>query len=246
MNLAFQFEQWRAAKRPEQSWGLAWFLASEFCKRFYASHGLIPWVIDHDGLGYYGISIHQLPCQVNGNSEDAIGRFTRGGDVENWRTGGPGDHGCELIDKCARGMATEELIQIAISYFGISPLPHKSHVNCRHKRWGASYELCFELAALVALRYEPNQVSIWNHPLHTQQAIADDSKNFLKEHPGAILFINASDETKVCIAGDGRLLDGSGVNLWHEYMRGMTAKALSNMILQRLTKHEVKSHGEAH
>jgi hypothetical protein len=167
------------------------------------------------------------------------------GDVENWRTGGPGDHGCELIDKCASGIATQELIQLAISHFAISPLPSKSHINCRHKRWGASYELCFELAALVALRHEANEITIWNHPFHIRQAVAEDPKKHLKEHPGGFLFINAHDGRNVFVAGDGRLLDGSGVNLWHEYMGGKTVFALSRLIIHKLVSLKSSEYGEA-
>ena len=231
------FEHWRTIKRPEQSWGLAWFLASEFCRRFYASHGLVPWVIDHDGMGYYGIAINQLPCSVNGESEDALGRFTIGGDVENWRTGGPGDHGCNLMDRCASGVPTEHLIHAAISHLDVPPLPPKSHLHCRHKRWGASYELCFEVAALVALQYEPGQIQIWNHPAHTKRAIAEHDPNHrMKEHPGAFLFI--SDDSVVCVAGDGRILDGSDENLWLEYMSGKTTRTLSDVVIQRLFRTE--------
>jgi len=47
--------------------GLAWFLAYQFCQRYYVSHGIVPNVIDHDGLGYYGIRLDPLPCKVNGS-----------------------------------------------------------------------------------------------------------------------------------------------------------------------------------
>lgn len=241
MNTACQFEHWRTIKRPEQSWGLAWFLASEFCKRFYASHGLVPWVINREGMGYYGISINHLPCPVNGQKTETLGRFTMGGDVENWRTGGPGDHDGELIDKCAGGSSTDELVNLAISHFGLTAVPHKSHLNCRHKRWGASYQLCFEIATLVALQYEPDEIGIWNHPAHTKQALGSDPKHKMKEHPGAFLFV--SEDRKICVAGDGRLLDGSDSDLWHEYMSGMTPRAISDMIIQKLLKQAETNHG---
>jgi hypothetical protein len=47
--------------------GLAWFLAYQFCQRYYVSHDIAPNVIDHDGLGYYGIRLDPLPCKVNGS-----------------------------------------------------------------------------------------------------------------------------------------------------------------------------------
>jgi len=238
------FEHWRTIKRPEQSWGLAWFLASEFCRRFYASHGLVPWVIDHDGLGYYGISINHLPCSVNKDSENPLGRFTISGDVENWRTGGPGDHACELVDRCSDGAQTEQLVLAAISHLDISPLPTKSHLNCRHKRWGGSYELCFEIATLVALQYEPKEIQIWNHPDHTKRAVADHDSNFrMKEHPGAFLFV--SNDSEVCVTGDGRILDESQGNLWLEYMGGRSALELSDEIIQRLSAARKRDHAKS-
>ena len=46
---------------------MAWFLAYQFCQRYYVSHDIVPNVIDHDGLGYYGIRLDPLPCKVNGS-----------------------------------------------------------------------------------------------------------------------------------------------------------------------------------
>ncbi|MDP5460059.1 hypothetical protein [Alishewanella sp. SMS8] len=104
MELPSLFEQWRTIKGPKNSWGLSWFLASQLCRRFYASHGIVPWVICHEGMGYYGISLHKLPCKVNGIDNATLGRFSIAGNVENWLTGGPGDHACNLIDQCLNGM----------------------------------------------------------------------------------------------------------------------------------------------
>ncbi len=243
MNIASLFEQWRITKRPDQSWGLSWFLAYEFCKRFYASHGLVPWVINHDGMGYYGIAISQLPCGVNGMGENILGRFTIGGDVENWRTGGAGDHGCPLMEMCAKGVSTEELVLSSISHFDIPVLPEKTHYNCRHKRWGASYELCFEIATLVALRYEADEIAIWNHPAHTRMGVADDTERHMKEHPGAFLFV--SGENSLCVTGDGRILCKGGLNLWHEYMRGKSPTVFSDLIIQKLFNQEEIEYGKA-
>ncbi len=243
MNSEHLFAQWRTIKEPEQSWGLAWFLASEFCKRFYASHGLVPWVISREGLGFYGITINKLPCSVHSQSGEPLGRFTMGGDVENWRTGGPGDHGCELMKKCAAGIPTEELVHLAIAHLGLPPVPEKSHLSCRHKRRGASYQLCFEIATLVALRYEPDEIEIWNHPADTRSAKTDDPKRQMKEPPGAFLFV--SDDRRICVSGEGLLLDGSGLNLWHEYMTGKAVMGLSDIIIQKLHKKNGTNHAKA-
>jgi hypothetical protein len=232
MSAVSQFDQWRNSKRANQSWGLAWALANEFCRRFYASHGIVPWVIEHEGLGYYGIQLDMLPCAVNGNNQEALGRLTQSGNAENWRTGGPGDHGCKLIDRCDDGAPFEELIQQAISHLDLPSIPYKSHLNCRHKRWGSSYELCFEIVTLAALQHDPDEITIWNHPEHTRAAIAEDPKQQMKEHPGAFLLKSGANE--ICLAGDGRLLSRSNLNLWHEYMKGSSVAALCEMILQEL------------
>ncbi len=233
MNAAIQFEHWRNVRDPKQSWGLAWFLASEFCKRFYASHGIVPWVINHDGMGYYGIAINKLPCTVNGQEDETLGRFTMGGDVENWRSGGTGGHGCALMNQCSDGVPTEQLVAAAIRHFEIPVLPAKSHFSCRHKRWGGSYEICFEVAAFLALRYEPDELAIWNHPDHIRELlVTHDPKCQMKEHPGGFLF--AANDNIVCVAGDGRVLDGSEQSLWVEYMSGKSLLELSDMILRRL------------
>ena len=87
------FYEWRKENRHIKNWGLAWFLANEFCKRFYASHGIIPQVTSHEGLGYYGITLDKTRCAVHRQeNEFSLGRFSILGDVENWSTGGPGDH----------------------------------------------------------------------------------------------------------------------------------------------------------
>ncbi len=233
MELSSRFECWRELRGPNNSWGLAWFLAAEFCRRFYASHGLVPWVIAHEGLGYYGIEINRVACSVNGSKSEALGRFTMGGNVENWRTGGPGDHGLQLIERCENGCPTTELIRAAVAHFDQPPAPPKSHLSCRHKRWGSSYILVFEVAAYIALQFEVGELSIWNHPAHIERKLADkDSSSKMKEHPGAFLFIR--NDRELLVTGDGRILDDSGENLWEDYMRGQSVSELSKLIVGRL------------
>ena len=239
MSVTALFKHWRALKRPHRSWGLAWFLSCEMCKRFYASHGIVPWVTSREGMGYYGITLDRLSCPVNGRpqelSGESIGRFTMGGNAENWQTGSPGDHGCNLVDPCAAGASTESLIASAVSHFRIPPFPPQSHLSCRHKRWGASYVLCFEIATLIALRFESNEIEIWNHPYHTRRVIEQrDPDASMKEHPGAFLFRLQSGGPQVCLVGDGRLLDNSRLNLWQEYMNGESATTLSNHVIHKL------------
>ena len=233
MELSQRFESWRELKDPHNSWGLAWYLAAEFCRRYYASHGLVPWVISHEGLGFYGIAINRLHCTINRQDSKPLGRFTMGGNVENWTTGGPGDNGLKLIDRCMTGSPTSELIQAAISYFELRAFPEKSHMSCRHKRWGSSYVLTFEIAAYLALQFEVEELAIWNNPSHIQHKLKElDAEANMNEHPGGFLFVRNGRE--LLVAGDGRFLDDSKDNLWQKYMAGQSVSSLSRLIIEKL------------
>lgn len=227
------FEHWRHIKNPQHSWWLAWFLSNAICKRFYSSHGIVPWVIDHEGLGYYGITINHLPCPIHSKKPEVIGRFTCNGNAENWRRGHPGDYGCKLTEHCSNGSSAEELLKSAISHFELPAFPEKSHLLCRHKRWGSSYEICFEIATIIALQHESEEIRIWNHPAHTRRQIKElDPKAKMEEHPGAFLFV--SGERQVCLLGDGRLLEEPNQDLWVQYMGGTSSAILANQIVRKL------------
>jgi hypothetical protein len=227
------FRSWRQIEHAGNDWGLAWYLAYEFCRRFYASHGIVPHVISHEGLGYYGIQLEALQCSVNGSSGEPYGRMAMCGDVENWRSGSPGDHGLQAQQMHVEGMETTAIVKAAIRHMDLSEMPQSSHVACRHKRWGDSYVLCFEIAAMIALRNGFEDVSIWNHPHHTMRAIEElDPKCKMKGHPGA--FLLRRDEKMVVIAGDGRMLDGSGDCLWSRYMAGESVGDLARDVESRL------------
>ena len=232
MSVSELFSHWRKIKHPKQSWGLAWFLAYEFCKRYYSSHGIAPFINEHEGLGYYGILIESIPCKIN-NTVKTYGRLTASGNVENWSRGISGDHGLNTIAMCVNKDSTEEIVQKAIAHIGIEPIPQISHYNCRHKRWGRSYELCFEIAAIVALRNESTRLKIWNHPYHTKRMISDlDPNSDMKEHLGAFLFVGNGRE--LLLAGDGRLLDDSGQNVWHSFMNGYSSTYLAELVEERI------------
>ncbi len=232
MNAQHLFQCWRMVKQPDKSWGLAWFLANEFCQRYYSSHGIIPYVVAREGLGYYGILFETVSCRVN-KKEIEYGRVTIGGNVESWRSGGPGDHGLPTIEFCNSNMPTEEILRRAIAHMGIEPLPKKSHYNCRHKRWGRSFELCFEIATILALQYESSDLYIWNSHFETGRLLTELDPNVDQvEHPGAFLF--DSRKKKILLAADGRLLDGSDQNLWHMYMNGGSAFTLAEILKQKL------------
>lgn len=234
MDVVTLFESQRT-ERNGPHWGLAWFLAWQFCRRFYASHGIVPHVLAHEGLGYYGIQLDTVCCRVNGPIEHTFGRMACAGDVENWRTGSPGDHGLDTERQYDEGVPTDELITQAIRHLDFPTRPATSHLACRHKRWGASYVLMFEIATIIALRARDG-LSIWNHQYHTERHIRTlDPQYAMSEHPGAFFF--TADGREVIVAGDGRMLDGSGDNLWEAYMRGASAFALALRLEERIMDH---------
>lgn len=235
MDVSSLFEVWRTPSARQNDRALAWFLAYQFCRRFYASHGIVPHVVAHEGLGYYGIQLDYVPCKVNKieRSVESLGRLTTAGDVENWRTGGPGDRGLKTSELCKLEVPTERLVSLAFGHMGLPTHPSTSHLNCRHKRWGSSFELMFEIATIIALR-NPEKIKIWNHPDHTEKLIRErDPKATMHEHLGAFIFSNHSN-TDIVIAGDGRWLDESGRNLWEEYMLGHSSYFLAVSIENRL------------
>jgi hypothetical protein len=234
MDTGMIFDQWRAAGRERPDWGLAWFLAYQFCCRFYASHGIVPHVIAHGGLGYYGIQLDDVSCRINGEQSNTYGRMTMAGNVENWRTDGPGSHGCTTSDWCNEGLPTEQLVERAIRFMDLPLSPAHSHLHCRHKRWGSSYVLVFEIATIIALTAKGG-VSIWNYPEHTRRfSHVQDPNAAMTEYPGAFLF--TSGETQVLIAGDGRVIDDSKLNLWEAYMGGASAHTLAKIVEAKLAE----------
>lgn len=229
MQIERLFESWRQVNRAQNHCGLAWYLAYEFCRRYYSSHGIVPHVICKDGLGYYGIQLDYLRCPVNGEDNETLGRMAMSGDVENWRTGGPGDHGLEATKLCDEGVPTAEIVSMAIRHMGLPSVPEKSHYGCRHKRWGSSYELVFEIAAIIAIRNNDG-VQIWNHLYNTKRVIDElDDKAQMKEHPGAFALYGQGDK-RVVIAGDGRMLTDRQCNVWERYMQGESVLELANEV----------------
>jgi len=213
----------------EQGWGLAWYLAAELCERFYPSHGIVPHVIEQEGLGYYGIRLDTVRCPVHKGEEKTLGRFTMAGNVENWISGEPGDHGLKLEDRVSGGKPVGQIAAEAIQHLRLLPYPRTTHLNCRHKRWGASYVLMFRLAAIMALRYD-GRISIWNHTFHTERLARElDPKHGMKEHLGH--FLLHSPRGRVFLAGDGRVLEPVGeASLWERYMSGHTVDELLDSV----------------
>lgn len=228
MSVTEEFERWRKRKGPEDSWGLAWFLASQLCQRFYASHGIVPYVIVRSGLGYYGIALQRLPCKVSSEERSSIGRLTMGGNAEDWRRGSDeiGGHGLNLITKCESGAPTSFLVGELLRYFDFPIYPPKGHLHCRHKRWGASYQLCFDIATILALRHE--NIFILNNPDHVAGFRDFDKSLIIKEDPGT--FVITANANTVILRGDGNLIAPERKDLWNEYMRGMSVKELADII----------------
>jgi len=226
------FEQWRTCKSDKPDWGLTWFLANEICKRFYASHGIVPSIIKKEGMGYYGILFSESLCAVH-KLPQQLGRLTMTGNTENWLSGSSGDHKYKSEELCKTGTATSALISGAINHLRLSAVPRASHLSCRHKRWGDSYILCFEIAACIALRYDNEYVSILNSPADIQRHLFKyDPKHTIKEHPGGFLFRTSSAEA--LLIGDGRLVHPYESNMWEAYMLGKTPFELSNKIIELL------------
>jgi hypothetical protein len=222
------FEQYRQGR---QGWGLAWWLAAELCERFHASHGIVPHVIEHEGLGYYGIQLDLVACPVNPTESEPLGRLTVGGDVENWRTGSPGDHGLPLIERERTGESLDGLLGDAVRHLGWPVRPERSHASCRHKRRGASFVLVFEVAALLALRHE-GRIRVRNHPaLVGDLAREIDAESQRPEYPG-LFVVETMNGRRTAIAGDGRMLRPQGRSLWEAYMQGQSPEALAGMIEQ--------------
>ena len=221
MDLSTEFENWR--RSHDQGWGLAWYLAAEMMQRFYSSHGIAAVEIEKEGLGYYGIALVTEACKQHRHRK-TLGRFTMQGNVENWKTGGPGDHGLNLVERATAGEAVEPMVAEAIAHLGLQPKPKVSHLGCRHRRWGSSAVLVFRLAAALALRYNGG-VQIMNAPVFMESIGGDlDPKKGKKEHLGWTLF---SGQRDVILANDGRVLQPAGAeSIWTRYMRGESEDTL--------------------
>jgi hypothetical protein len=211
---------------------LAWYLANQFARRYYASHGIAPLVIEREGLGYYGIQLEQIPCGISGKASRSFGRMTMRGDVENWLN--RQDDRWRASKLCDQGLPTAELVGGAIRHMSLPNKPASSHLQCRHKRWGDSWRLCFDVATFLALRYEVDELEIWNHPYHVDRLVQQtDELASMAEHPGAFLF--RKHGRSLLVAADGRILDGTGRNIWDLYMDGMCVSQVAGLIEAEVT-----------
>jgi hypothetical protein len=224
-SLEAEFADWLADSPDCEGWGLAWYLAAELCSRFYVSHGLMPEVIEHEGLGYYGIALVQAPCA--GRERRELGRMTMSGNVENWATGSPGDHGLELQQRAARGSAPGELLAEVIRFLGLPIRPDRSHAACHHKRRGASFEMVFRLAAHIAMRAE-GRVAIWNGAESgvVRSVVAPEPR---REDMAAPIVIEGKQS--VVVTSEGLVLEPRGLgSLWKQYMEGASFETLISRV----------------
>ncbi len=214
------YNDWK--RRYEHGWGLAWFLAAALMERFHTSHGLRAVVLQREGMGYYGIGLQLVSCSVRRETAE-LGRLTMSGDVENWATGSPGDHGLKLTAR-AKNEPVPSLVREAIAHLGLTPVPRTSHMDCRHHRRGSSAVLVFQLAARLALRYD-HRVYIDNDYVAMRSGRKLDPKADQKESPGYTLFRTGG--RAVVLANDGRVLQPQGAaSLWHRFMSGETEEDL--------------------
>ncbi|MCB2211780.1 hypothetical protein KQI52_06680 [bacterium] len=229
MDIQKLFQDYREA--GHKGWGLAWFLAAEICRRFYVSHGIRPVPFTHEGLGYYGIMMCLVPCHVHrkantGLALKPIGRFTITGNVENWETGHPGDHGLELVDRAYKDREPlSKLVQATIDHMRFPGKPAHTHMGCRHHRRGASYVLLFDLIARLALEHENDFWFSFEPHIVKRKAEELDPKFKQAEDPGYI-WLN-SKENDIFLHGDGQVfLPEKQPSLWDRYMAGESEEDL--------------------
>ncbi|RYZ16428.1 MAG: hypothetical protein EOO70_04460, partial [Myxococcaceae bacterium] len=117
---------------------LSWYLAAEICDRFYCSHGIRPTIIEYP-FGFYGFEISKIGCRVRKGKSTMLGRLSIAGNVARWNTGSEGAHQLELVERMKRGEPIEPMVGEVIRFLGLPPFPSRSHLGCRHQRWGESY-----------------------------------------------------------------------------------------------------------
>jgi hypothetical protein len=223
MNVSDVFEAWRLKHGSNPNWGLAWFLANEVCQRYYSSHRIVPHVIEKEGLGYYGLQFDPF----NGYGE-SIGRMTAHGNVENWRTGRPGDHGLETSEMCAKGLPIKQIVEDAIRHLDVPSVPVATHLNSHHEEREKSYELVFEIATILALRNDKRDgFQIWNHLDSAGRLIKElDPSARAKEHLNSFIFLQRGGK-KILITSDARLVGEKEDNFWYRFMNGESAWTLA-------------------
>lgn len=205
------YEMWR--KEHNQGWGLAWLLAASIMERFYVSHGIRATVLKREYMGYYGILLQKTRCAKH-RTHDHLGRLTMSGNVENWTTGGPGDHGLKLTERAFAGEGVSSMLAEAVAHLGLTPLPPTPHSGCHHNRRGASAVLIFRLAAVLALRHD-HHVDVEHPDEISRDKVIPDATN-----PAGFTQIRANGR-RIVLSNEGTVLIPTGRrSLWSRYMDG--------------------------
>jgi hypothetical protein len=192
--------------------------------------------MNHGGLGYYGIELAQLPCRPAGlKDHQTLGRLSIAGNVENWITGTPGDHGCDLAGQCTAGVPPSALVTQAIRHLGLPALPAAAHNQCHHKRRGDSFVLLWEIATILALRNDLCRTEAFLRANGLEEGkpfLGLDGPPTTYSKPGHFWF--GGDRADVYVTDEGALCDGSGENLWVRFMAGESPADLATWMEERV------------
>lgn len=243
MTIREQFEEYR--RQGKSGWGLAWWLAWEFAQRYHISHGIQPTVITHEGLGYYGIALVAVDCKVHfrqynmkPDEWNPLGRFSSGGNAENWMKDSRNHGTLELDDRCFKANApADQLLKAAIDHFDFPIKPINSHVGCFHHRQGASYLLIFSLVTRLALEHEGEFDIMMDRDILKRLFSDLDPSWGQYGHWGHMRLLGNLHPGKVVLAPDGRVLfPKNETSLWERYMRGESEFELKEQLWNWITR----------
>lgn len=200
------------------SWRLAWYLATALCERYYASHGLSPRVISHEGFHYYGIGLFKNCTKLkhsNSSIEEMLGRLSAYGNIENWKSSDQ----IPLSEQLQSGVPVSHLLSQAINCLQLPMKPKGSHTDCVH-RWEATrHVMLFNLIARLAMSSRAEELVIHNHP-HEVHAVAKRLDPKYESTKSKNYWLIQSDSKEVLISGSGRVIQPHGRHLWEMYLKG--------------------------
>jgi hypothetical protein len=228
--LTAALDTWRRRHGAAGGWGLAWYLAAELVERFTASRGLLPLVLVHEGIGYYGIGFQLANCGVHqglGLARAQLGRLSRAGNVERWLAPQGG------FEHATPALWSGDLPPVergAIATLGIDSLPLADHRRCAHFRGAPAFAVVFRTLALLALRHDA-AVAILNDP-ETMPFDPAGDPGF--DRLGRLGYFRVSaGERSVVVAGDGRVL-GCDLDLWASHQTGCRPAELVSLVERAL------------
>jgi hypothetical protein len=222
------FRRWHSTNPDCNGWGLAWYFAAEFVGRFHVSHGHEVYVIKQEGLGYYGIAVGTPAAPRCIEREPRIiGRFTMAGNVENWSTGSPGDHGLQAVRLVVAGADPADLMPEVVRHLGMGPHPSQRHRACRHRHRGSSYVLVVNVIAQIALRHS-TAVAIDSLVDLRRTTLTDPDAQAGGKDPPGYFRLRGLPGDEIAVSGDGRVISGGRLSksLWEQYMAGASVGTL--------------------